>query len=750
MANNNFSDPADIGCLYCLWPYALIFTAAFLACLLGAAPAIGWRDGPEFVETAVYLDISHPSGSPVFSLLAKPAAWIPLGSLGFRVTVFNALAGTLALCFLAGIIRILLNSSQAPPASRAENGAGIFVALAGAAFLGLAPSFWASATEVEVYTLNLCFLGLLFICALNWSDGRGEAWLMAGGFLYGLGLGNHAALVLYAPALFAYVFLGSPARGEEPGRVLRRLGWLAVFFFLGLAVYVYLPLRALADPPLNFGDPRNWDNFWFHISDRKDAETHFRAAKGLAVLGAHLHRYFTQAIDVVYLILGLPLAAWGWLWAFRRRRAFAVAALTLMGVNSLFFIEWVDGSGLFPTYFLAFVLTSAGLYRLWLLGWRSAVLRPLMARPALVGAVTGLFVVSTLARGLDRLTDWHRHGSFLAVEAFWEDQAHLPPGALTFDVSFVFVNLAYATIYQLRPDVTRLALSGVAHPQGYIPLRPSRYPLVLIPPADPEDPDNAAYVRRLTSANFDYNIPVFAELNSSALSLFATSLEPYGYFYYRVATGPEAMKAAARDGRLGRIAKKWLTKLNREINEERLFHTNRIGDYYVLPLLDLASLLRILGHPDQAVEFAGLNYRMLGPEGADMITDKMLLNVNLELALSLNDLGRFSEARAHLETNVALTPDHYPSLALLAAYYKQVGNCGQAEIYYRRAWRARTDPNNRLTIHLDEITIKGWAECLEILGRPAQARQLLTEQWGQPSGPVEALPGAGSQGAEVI
>ena len=37
---------------------------------------------------------------------------------------------------------------------------------------------------------------------------------------------------------------------------------LSFFFLLGLSVYLYLPVRSLKNPQLDWGNPENLHNFW--------------------------------------------------------------------------------------------------------------------------------------------------------------------------------------------------------------------------------------------------------------------------------------------------------------------------------------------------------------------------------------------------------------------------------------------------------------------------------------------------------
>ncbi|MGQ4806843.1 hypothetical protein NKDENANG_00179 [Candidatus Entotheonellaceae bacterium PAL068K] len=49
------------------------------------------------------------------------------------------------------------------------------------------------------------------------------------------------------------------------------MGFLAFFFPLGFAVFLYLPLRSLRDPVCDWGDPQRCQQVVAHLLDCQDA-----------------------------------------------------------------------------------------------------------------------------------------------------------------------------------------------------------------------------------------------------------------------------------------------------------------------------------------------------------------------------------------------------------------------------------------------------------------------------------------------
>lgn len=245
------------------WPDTLLPAAILVALALAyartLAPGITWAnsgsDGGDLVTATATLGIAHPSGYPTYLLLARLFHLIPAGDLAFRSNLFSAASALLAVLCAYALVRRLLPA----PAWHSRAAAGL-AALA----LGLSPLFWSQAIITEVYSLNACFVGLLLLFTLRQMQhpaqrfSRGEA-LQA--WLVGITLGNHLTIALPAAAwLFASTLASAPA-------VRWRLTSLRLLCAgAGLLVYLYLPLRAAAHPPVNWGTPDTWQGFWWVLS----------------------------------------------------------------------------------------------------------------------------------------------------------------------------------------------------------------------------------------------------------------------------------------------------------------------------------------------------------------------------------------------------------------------------------------------------------------------------------------------------
>ncbi len=227
----------------------VVFLVALIAFARTLMPGIAFDDWGEMQTVPHVLGIAHPTGYPTYILSARLFELFPLGSIAFRSNLYSAVLVAVALAALASVALRL----------------GVRPALAGAAALatGAVGTVWAAATVAEVNPLHLALMALLLERALAWADRRRPRDLALCGLLTGLALGNHLLTLFVAPwlAMFA-LWSGRQALVER-----KRLLLLPVLTgFVGLLVYVYIPIAARLDPPLPYNHPTTLDGFLFLVT----------------------------------------------------------------------------------------------------------------------------------------------------------------------------------------------------------------------------------------------------------------------------------------------------------------------------------------------------------------------------------------------------------------------------------------------------------------------------------------------------
>jgi len=164
---------------------------ALAAYVLTLAPGLLRADSGEFQTLSVTLGYAHPTGYPVYLLLARLATALPFGDVPYRVNLLSALAGALAVVLTYLLCRVVVQRRWVP--------------LAGALALAASPTFWSQAIIAEVYTCGIVAMLGVLLCLALWQRTSRAAWLFVAGCLGGAGLGIHSTHALIAPAVLLFM-----------------------------------------------------------------------------------------------------------------------------------------------------------------------------------------------------------------------------------------------------------------------------------------------------------------------------------------------------------------------------------------------------------------------------------------------------------------------------------------------------------------------------------------------------------------
>jgi len=201
------------------------------------------------LQAAVYvLGIGHPTGYPTYMMLTHLFTYLPVGDVAYRVNLASAVYGVAAV----GVVY----------AVGLRFGGRIVAAAAGALAFGVSETFWSQATIAEVYTLNVLFISLVILVLLLWRESGRDRYLLLAAFLAGLSLTHHLTSTLVIPAGAAFVLLTDRRKLSAKAMLPKAAG----VFVVGLTPYLYLPLRAAMEAPLNEADPSSVERFLLLIT----------------------------------------------------------------------------------------------------------------------------------------------------------------------------------------------------------------------------------------------------------------------------------------------------------------------------------------------------------------------------------------------------------------------------------------------------------------------------------------------------
>jgi hypothetical protein len=439
----------------------LVFLILMACYLPSLAPGLTWAhggaDGGDLITAVALNGVPHPSGYPLYLLLAKPFLALPLGNLAFRANLFSAFCFALASALLFNVSLQWLQGRQfALPA-----------AAAAALSFGLSPLVWSQAVIAEVYGLQA--LLTVIILLQSFSCPKTRVCSLLRGLTLGLALGNHLTSLFLLPLLF--FDFRSPGRLSFRDIVIRLLG-----FLMGCLVYLILPLYAAQSPPVNWMGPVAWSSFWDLVSGRV-----YQSYFTLDLVGERM-RGIAGLLLRDFTLLGVPLGIFA---LFRSPKdRFSWSLFWLFFIHGLFSLVY----GSKDSYVYLIVAWVA--FSLWIgqgVQWVLASLPPRKYLPLMVSLALAAFFIARAFLIFPQVDASQDHRAEDFAQRVLENAPH---GALLLavDDEASFVMGYYLFVENHRPDLTLISEGLLSYSWYQHSLRSQDPGLVL-----PSDNDSGAY-----------------------------------------------------------------------------------------------------------------------------------------------------------------------------------------------------------------------------------------------------------------
>ncbi|GAB4330347.1 MAG: hypothetical protein Kow0099_00880 [Candidatus Abyssubacteria bacterium] len=731
---------ARAGWLAFLFPFAVY---VFTLC-----PTVYWDDSGELIAAAYTLGIPHPPGHPLYAILGKLFTFLPFGSIAWRVNFMSAFFGALASLLLYKLIVELLEGGPFKQ----------LAALCGALFFAFAPTMWDQATVAETSTLHVFFMMLLTWLAIRIASGA-VIWktetrsLCLFSFLYGISLTNHVAGVFLLPA-FGYLFLASIGRKLfMPMRLVK----MFVAFLLGLSLYLYLPLRSLANPPVDWGNPETLENFIWVVTAKQFAPN-LMTKPNIYVIAAHIA---IRAKDLLgeFTVVGCIVGVIGaWRLARSKRRNFVFTALV---IAVLFYV------GFNNAFISAYFIPAMALMALWIgLGfektfqWAFAFWGHIRASSAMVmtkvtcGALAASFMLPLCVhyKELDRKDDVH------AREYGEKLLEGLPENAAFFTTDGYALFILWYLLYceNRRPDLIVVEPTWLSYDN---PLRSQvvqQYPDLVLPSEKTvsdymmkaSDPVVRQYlaIQSLLDANHEER-PVYWGVISQEVP-FAANLVPVGILH-RYSPEPVTLD----DGVLARNRQFWEAEIGRLRCDSSMAGDKIAREIYPVELNNQGMLFETLGredltrwavrlalkfNPDYPVSHYNLG-RLEARAGrfeeaiphyeAAVRGNPYMAIAHFGLGNAYRSLGKYDRAFTAFRKAAQMYPEYYEAITAMGQLYSLAGQHGDAIESFQRALKISPDY---------PYALRGLAAAYLEMNRIDEAREMLERalavEPGSPSG----------------
>lgn len=414
--------------------------------LVTQAPGLYYTDTGELAAAAAVWGVAHPTGYPLFTLIAHVWTMLPFPSVIQGLNILAALLVAATASVLTIFIRELLvrTAPDLDPRSRS------LISATAALLWAFAPTVWAQSTAIEVYSLNTLLFVLVISSqqraashTLQKEEGLATRYSLLSGLVFGLMLANHLSSIFLAPGLLYWWWKSRVDRAQAKAQ----LPWLLAPSLLGPALYLLLPMRSSQLPPINWGwVHRGWDAFLYHVKGTQFGVWMFSDS---AAVRENTSTFFSLAshellwVGWIGAVIGLVV-----LWKTQRHIAIALMLIVAgnLGISLGYAIPDIDAYFL-PTLTILAILFALSLPKL---------LRLFAVSPVRSFALFALSPFIALALNYSVMD----HSSHRAVPAYtqWALE-HAEPNAVIITRQWDYLCSAFwylQTVEGVRPDIVMI------------------------------------------------------------------------------------------------------------------------------------------------------------------------------------------------------------------------------------------------------------------------------------------------------
>ncbi|MDF1613010.1 DUF2723 domain-containing protein [Stygiobacter electus] len=326
------------------------------------APSVVQIDSGELATVQYTLGIAHPTGYPLFTIIGYLFLNIPLGLR--KITQANLLAAiwcSFSIYFFAKAVYLLMNNynlnkkDQVKKNKKSVNQISfsddqkLISVIAGSFFLAFSKTFWLQSTSVEVYSLQTFLFSIIIYFILRaYFSKEIKNWFYVG-LSFVLGFANHMTTLLVIP-FAATLFFYKEKFSSNSIKIIVKTILISLPFLI--IIYFYLPIRAIQNPIMNWGNPINFENFWRHFTGKQYQVWMFASLDAAKKqLGYYLSNFPSE-----FTFVGLIIGVIGLIYLSKTNRNIFIATLFTFLFSVLYTINYdiVDIDSYFLLSYLIF------------------------------------------------------------------------------------------------------------------------------------------------------------------------------------------------------------------------------------------------------------------------------------------------------------------------------------------------------------------------------------------------------------
>ena len=223
---------------------SFVFVISFFQFILTVQPSVSFWDCGEFAAAAYSLQVPHPPGAPLFTIIGRLFSMIPFAwNTAFKINLISVFSSAFAVMLLYLIAVKLIENYKGKTPKSLFDALGVYIPAAiGALAFSFSDTFWFNGVEAEVYASSTFLFALITWLMVVWNEKAdhkdNEKYLLMIAYLIGLSTGVHLMSVL---AIVPVVMVITFRKYVQDDEACKQTGYI----FLGHAAVVLLVAIAL-------------------------------------------------------------------------------------------------------------------------------------------------------------------------------------------------------------------------------------------------------------------------------------------------------------------------------------------------------------------------------------------------------------------------------------------------------------------------------------------------------------------------